>query len=302
MSQVACEFVQEGASVDYEPVAAAAAGEVVVEGSQIGITKIPIAAGRLGAYAVAGLFNVPKDSSDVTAKGVNLYWDADGNPVGGTPGSGAFTTTATGNTYAGKSASIAGVAAEMVLLRLGTMDQTATIDMDHLSDVGTIAHVAGSIVVGDGAKFEEVAVSGDATLAANGALTLNAAHAEQTVLIAIAGLGAGADLAAAIQFAHPRACTLVSVGYLVAGTDFGTIDAGNTSVFTVTDGAGNSIVEKTYNAGTQPVASALNDLGALDANNKVLTAAETVKLAITNGATAKTPGGFLVLRFIPTNA
>ena len=96
--------------------------------------------------------------------------------------------------------------------------------------------------------------------------------------------------------------TLVSVGYLAAGTDFGTIDDGNTSVFAVTDGGGNTIVTKTYNTGTQPTASALNDLGALDGTHKVLTAGETVSLAITNGATAKTPAGFLVIRFIPTNA
>ena len=130
----------------------------------------------------------------------------------------------------------------------------------------------------------------------------HAAHQEQVVLIPIAGLGAGADLAATIQFAHPRAVTLVSIGYLAAGADFGTIDGGNTSVFAVTDGGGNSIVSKTYNAGTQPVASALNDLGALDGTHKSLTAGETVSLAITNGATAKTPAGYLVIRCIPTNA
>ena len=115
-------------------------------------------------------------------------------------------------------------------------------------------------------------------------------------------MGAGVDLAAAIQFAHPRAATLVSIGYLAAGSDFGNIDAGNTSVFAVTDGGGNTIVSKTFTVGVQPTAAALNDLGALDVTHKVLTAAETISLAITNGATAKTPGGFLVLRYIPTNA
>ena len=94
----------------------------------------------------------------------------------------------------------------------------------------------------------------------------------------------------------------MSVGYLAAGTDFGTIDDGNTSVFAVTDGAGNAIVTKTYNTATQPTGNALNDLGGLDGTHKVLTAGEVVKLAITNGATAKTPAGYLVLRFIPTNA
>jgi len=48
--------------------------------------------------------------------------------------------------------------------------------------------------------------------------------------------------------------------------------------------------------------NALNDLGALDATHKVLTAGETVSLAITNGATANPPPMRLVIRYIPTNA
>jgi predicted RecA/RadA family phage recombinase len=302
MSQTPAVFVQEGDSVDYTPGSDTPAGTFVVEGSRVGITKIPIVANRLGALALRGIFRAPKDASNITTKGANLYWDADGTPVGGTAGSGALATTATNNTYAGKSEEIADGTAESVLLRLGSMDQTATIDADHLSDVGTVNHAAGGILAGDGAKFEEVVVSGDATLAATGAMTLNAAHQEQVVLVPIAALGGGADLASTIQFAHPRAGTLVSVGYLAAGTDFGVIDNANTSVFAITDGAGNSICSKTFNTATQPTASALNDLGALDAANKALNAAETVSLAITNGATAKTPAGFLVLRFIPTNA
>jgi predicted RecA/RadA family phage recombinase len=296
------QFVQQGLSIDYTPGSAVAAGDVVVQGKLVGVAKLDIAANVLGALTVLGIFDGVKDASDITAVGTALYWDADGNPVGGEAGTGAYTTTATGNTFAGWSLAIAGVGVGTVRFLLRSVNDTTSIGLDNLSDVGTIAHGSGAIIVGDGSKFEEVAVSGDATLAANGAATLNAAHAEQTVLIPITALGAGADLSATIQFAHPRALTLTSVGYLAAGTDFGTIDGGNTSVFAVTDGGGNAIVTKTYNAGTQPVASALNDLGALDGTNKVLTAAETVSLAITNGATAKTPGGYLVLRFVPTNA
>jgi predicted RecA/RadA family phage recombinase len=194
MAQTPAIFVQKGESVDYTPTADTVAGTVVVEGSRVGITKVDIAALCLGALWLCGLFRAPKDSSDITAKGVNLYWDADGNPVGGTAGSGALTTTATGNTYAGKSEEVAGVAAETVLLRLGSMDQTATIDMDHLSDVGTVAHGAGAIIVGDGAKFEEVVLSGPFTLSAAGALRLAVAS------VAAAGANQGAAAAVAEGF------------------------------------------------------------------------------------------------------
>ena len=52
-----------------------------------------------------------------------------------------------------------------------------------LTDTGTIAYTAGSIIVGDGDSYEEVAISGDATLAANGALTISA-NAIETGMIA----------------------------------------------------------------------------------------------------------------------
>jgi hypothetical protein len=276
---------------------------VVVQGDFVGVAKTPIAANTPGALAVAGIFDVVQAAVQFAA-GVAVFWDADGNPVGGTPGSGAATTAATGNKFMGFAVAASANTSSTVRVSLRSVQSTSaeTVGLADLADVGPVTYNAGKILVADGDSFESVAVSGDATLGSDGALTLNAAHQENVALIPITGLGAGADLAATIQFAHPRAVTLVSVGYLAAGTDFGTIDGGNTSVFAVTDGGGNTIVSKTYNAGTQPVASSLNDLGVLDGTHKALTAGETVSLAITNGATAKTPAGYLVIRYIPTNA
>lgn len=302
MDQTPVRYVQEGLVVPHTPSSAVTAGQVVVQNKLVGVAKSDIEATRRGNLAVSGVFEGPKDSSNVTAVGTPLFWDADGSPVGGTALSGALTTTATGNTFAGWALETAGVDDGIIRFLLRSANDADTMSTDDLSDVGTVDHTAGDILIADGTKFECLPLSGDATLASTGVVTLNAAHAEQTVLIPIAALDAGADLAAAIQFAHPRAVTLVSVGYLAAGSDFGTVDDSNTSVFAVTDGASNSIVSKTYNTGTQPTASALNDLGALDGTHKVLTAGETVSLAITNGATAKTPAGFLVIRYIPTNA
>jgi predicted RecA/RadA family phage recombinase len=106
-------FVQVGESIDYTPVAAVAAGQVVVQGSMIGVAKTPIAAGALGALAVKGVFDVVK-ANEQQALGAALYWDADGNPYGGTAGTGCATTTAGGNTFIGFAQAAAGATDETV--------------------------------------------------------------------------------------------------------------------------------------------------------------------------------------------
>jgi len=286
---------QEGDAVDYTPSGAVAAGQVVVLNSLVGVAKTAIAAGVKGALALEGIFSFMKKVTDTFAVGAPLYWDDTNNYM---------TSTSAGNTFAGFATVAAASANTEVMGVLRSVDWTGmgTVGLANLSDVAVVAYTAGQILVADGTEYNDVAVSGDATLSSAGVVTLNDAHAEETVLVPIAALGADADLASVIVFAVPRAATLVSVGYLAAGTDFGTVSDASTSVFAVTDGAGNAIVSKTYNTATQPTASALNDLGALNGTNKVLTAGETVKLAITNGSTAKTVAGYLVLRFIPTNA
>ena len=88
-------YTQVGDSVDYTPVAAVAAGDVVVQGELVGVAKVPIEAGRLGALAVAGVFDFAKATGVGTAltAGANAYWD-NTNKVA--------TATATGNKLIGK--------------------------------------------------------------------------------------------------------------------------------------------------------------------------------------------------------
>jgi predicted RecA/RadA family phage recombinase len=106
-------FVQAGENIDYTPVSAVAAGQVVVQGSMIGVAKTPIAAGALGALAVKGVFDVVK-ANEQQALGAALYWDADGDPYGGTAGTGCATTTAGGNTFIGFAQAAAGATDETV--------------------------------------------------------------------------------------------------------------------------------------------------------------------------------------------
>ena len=99
-------FVQDGNSIDYTPSAVVTAGDVVVQGELVGVAKLDIPADRLGALAVTGVFDFPKAAVSITV-GVNIYWDEDGDPVGGTAGSGAATTTATDNKLIGKATAAA---------------------------------------------------------------------------------------------------------------------------------------------------------------------------------------------------
>jgi hypothetical protein len=427
-----------GDAIDYTPGTAVVAGQVVVRGTRlVCVASQAIAANVKGSLDTKGRFRVVKKEESFSA-GDALYWDDDGNPYDGTEGTGALTATSSAGPFAGWCITDAASDDEVVDMILKSLEDAAaeSLGLADLSDISTaMTYTAGRILVADGDSFEDVAVSGDATLASTGALTianeavtaakmadlaqgsllvgaasdrptaldaktsgqilvgdgtdlksvavsgdatlastgaltlatvvagkggtgattltdhgvlvgsgtdpvtplsvgsngqlligqtgadpaftsasgdvtidqtgattLNAAHQEQVVLVPVATLGADADLTATVHFAHPRACTLVSVGFLAVGTDFGTVDDGNTSVFDVTDAAANAIVSKTYNTGTQPTGNAINDLGALSETHKVLTAGEVVKLAITNGSSAKTPAGFLVVRFIPTNA
>jgi predicted RecA/RadA family phage recombinase len=93
-------FVQDGLAIDYTPSSAVAAGQVVVQGSMIGVSRGAVAAGALGSLGIRGVFDVVK-ANEQQALGAALYWDADGNPYGGTAGTGCLTTTATDNTFVG---------------------------------------------------------------------------------------------------------------------------------------------------------------------------------------------------------
>jgi len=108
MAQTPCIYRQDGDTIDYEPGSAVLAGTVYVIGTTI-VTIVPkdISATEKGATATRGVFNVPKDNSDVSA-GDSLYWDSNADPVGGTAGSGAFTKTASGNVFAGIALEAAG--------------------------------------------------------------------------------------------------------------------------------------------------------------------------------------------------
>ena len=94
------QFIQEGKAIDYTPSAAVAGGDVIDLTNMIGVAANDIAASALGALTIEGVVRLPKKNESLSL-GAKAYWDADGNPYGGSVGSGAATTTVSGNSFAG---------------------------------------------------------------------------------------------------------------------------------------------------------------------------------------------------------
>jgi predicted RecA/RadA family phage recombinase len=102
-------FVHDGNSIDYTPGADVSAGDVVVQQELVGIAKLDIQAGTLGALAVTGVFDFPCAPGDTgVPAGVSFYWDA-GN---------GYATTQAGGAPLGKSVAATGNPATTVRVRL----------------------------------------------------------------------------------------------------------------------------------------------------------------------------------------
>ena len=159
-------FIQAGENIDYTPSSAVVAGQVVVLGSMIGVAKTAIAANALGALGVKGIFDVVK-ANEQQAQGAALYWDADGNPYGGTAGTGCATTTSGGNTFIGFAQALAGATDETVrVLWSGPVALTNTVHNALTAEIADPG-AAGAIPVTDSGHVDLVTAAAETrTLAA----------------------------------------------------------------------------------------------------------------------------------------
>ena len=115
---MATNYVQEGKVFPFTASAATESGQVVVVGSLVGISMADVASGSTGQLAVEGVFDIPAATAAITV-GAPVYWDADGDPVGGTEGSGAATATSTDNTLMGHAISAKGAGGGIVRVKFG---------------------------------------------------------------------------------------------------------------------------------------------------------------------------------------
>ena len=102
-------FIHDGKSVDFFPATDVPAGSVIVQGSLVGVTKLELQAGRLGALAVVGVFDVAKGNTAIPL-GSKVYWDATAKQT---------VLTATGNALLGVAVQEAVADDTVVRVRLG---------------------------------------------------------------------------------------------------------------------------------------------------------------------------------------
>lgn len=146
MPQTPAVMRQEGDSVDYTPVAAVTAGDVIVIGtSLVTVATCDIAANTKGSVATRGVFNFPKDNSDFAAAGVPVYWDADGNPYGGTAGTGCLSDSSADGPLAGFALEAAGSTTGDVDILLRSVDSATVPGVLAAFPMRTLA-AAGSVI------------------------------------------------------------------------------------------------------------------------------------------------------------
>lgn len=115
---MAKNFIHEGRIIPFTAGADVDSGQVVVVGSLVGIAMGDVANGSVGQLAVEGVFDVPAAAAAITV-GAPVYWDADGDPYGGTADSGAATATATDNTLMGHAITAKALNVSTVRVKLG---------------------------------------------------------------------------------------------------------------------------------------------------------------------------------------
>lgn len=205
MAQVPAQRFSDAGQIDYTPAAAVTAGDVVVVGGIAGIPANDIAANALGAIQTRGVFKVPKTTAAWTV-GLAVYWNATGDPDGGTAGTGAANQLGVGvfmgsailaaasgddygnvdlnqraGTYGGASriptqtvAAAGTVAADAGVLIEGFNLVTGPDDTKGVRLPAAVAGMQVTIKVGDGADLKVWPATGDAinALGANNALTV----------------------------------------------------------------------------------------------------------------------------------
>ena len=104
-------YVQRGDAIDYTPTADVAAGDVVVlDNKLVGVAKLDIKAGELGALALTGVYEVTKNSGVAFAAGMEVGWNPTDKKV--------VAAGASGSVKIGHAVALAGAADPTVIGRL----------------------------------------------------------------------------------------------------------------------------------------------------------------------------------------
>lgn len=116
---MAKNYICEGDRLDYTNATGVdiKSGDPVLIGSTLGVAYTDIPGELTRTVMIEGVYEIRK-ASGAMAQGAKLYWDADGNHVGGLSLIGALTTTDAGNVYAGRAYAAAGASDGYVKIKL----------------------------------------------------------------------------------------------------------------------------------------------------------------------------------------
>jgi len=90
-------YVQRGDAIDYTPTSDVHAGDVVQIGRLVGVAKLDIKAGELGALALSGVYEMKLKDGETVEAGEGVYFDAvAGKATKTAPGAGSATTFSVG--------------------------------------------------------------------------------------------------------------------------------------------------------------------------------------------------------------
>lgn len=197
----ALRYQSNGSYIDYTPVSAVTAGDVVLVGTVPMIATNDIAASAKGALACDGVFRIPKTTDTFTA-GDAVYWDVDGDPVTGTAGSGAADSSAATGNLIGVVTEDAGTSDEYVKVKLTAAKRTATIAGSVTADditgsdsslgIAGLAAAQGGAIVITGGTSSTAGNAGGAVSVTGGTPGATSAGGAITVTGGIGGATSGA--------------------------------------------------------------------------------------------------------------
>lgn len=229
MAQTPATREGEGDMIDYTPVAAVTAGDVILLGTLVLIALSDIAAGVMGALCARGLFKVPKVDAQAGSAGDAIYWDVDGTPVVGTASSGAASTSSAVGNLMGWLVQDAASGDAYYFVELNPSKRTATIAGSLLADDITASDSVLTIAGLPATQGGQVVIEGGASAGGNnngGKLTLRGGTKN----------GSGADAVLEIGLTNTSAINVGAAGILTANS--GNHQVRGTSAVTATTGGG----------------------------------------------------------------
>ena len=206
-------FIQEGKQVDYTPSSAVAAGDVVIDNGFKGFAARAIAANAGGALLVSGVVDLAHDAVQKEIGDV-VFWNATGDPVGGTVGTGAATKTRGANVLMGRciNQALATDTTVRVLVFEDVAGETEALHLIPIEDLAANADIAARPFFVDPIDARELVEVGILTLGAPADV-----DDSNTVVIAIADDAANAIVTKTYNTAdQPPSSDYESLGALAA--------------------------------------------------------------------------------------